>query len=142
VFDVFTAETDLWWQRGARFRFGGKRRGTLAFEPGVGGRLFEAFSDEPGDVFEVGKVLVWEPGARLVFEWRLTNFAPGERTEVEVVFAPEDHGTRVTIEHRGWSAIRPDHPARHGEEAAAFIARIGMWWGNLATALRRHVSGS
>ena len=39
TFEVFTSEIDLWWGRGPRFRFGGKRRGTLTFEPGVGGRL-------------------------------------------------------------------------------------------------------
>lgn len=140
AFDVFTRETDLWWRRSPRFRFGGARRGTLSFEAGEGGRLFEAFSDAPGDVFEVGRVLVWEPGARLVLEWRLTNFAPGERTEVEVLFEPARGGTQVTIEHRGWSTIRPDHPARHGLDAAAHLARIGMWWGDLMGALRVHVA--
>jgi uncharacterized protein YndB with AHSA1/START domain len=139
AFTVFTAETDLWWRRGPRFRMGGKRRGTLTFEPGAGGRLFESFSDDPADVFEVGRVLVWEPGARLVLEWRLTNFAPGERTEVEVLFEPDEDGTRVTVEHRGWSALRPDHPARHGQDAPAFIARIGMWWADLLGAMRAYV---
>jgi uncharacterized protein YndB with AHSA1/START domain len=136
AFAVFTEETDLWWRRGPRFRFGGKRRGTLTFEPGAGGRLFEAFSDAANDVFEVGRVLVWEPGARLVLEWRLTNFAPGERTEVEVLFEPQPGGTLVTIEHRGWSSLPADHPARHGEPAAILIARIGTWWGALLLEMR------
>jgi uncharacterized protein YndB with AHSA1/START domain len=140
VFHVFTAETDLWWRRGPRFRFGGARRGKLSFEPGLGGRLFEAFSDAPTDVYEVGKVLAWEPGARLVLEWRLTNFAPGERTEVEVRFEPEDGGTRVTIEHRGWSALPPDHPARHGVDGAETVARVGLWWGELMRAMRVYIA--
>ncbi len=138
AFAVFTGDIDLWWRRGPRFRFGGKRRGTLTFEPGPGGRLFEAFSDGPGDVQEVGRVLAWEPGARLMLEWRLTNFAPGERTEVEVLFAAEGRGTRVTVEHRGWSALRADHPARHGQDVAAFVARLGMWWADLMSAMRAH----
>jgi hypothetical protein len=58
-------------------------------------------------------------------EWRLTNFAPGERTEVEVLFEPDEDGTRVTVEHRAWSALRPDHPARHGQDAPAFLAGWG-----------------
>jgi hypothetical protein len=29
-------------------------------------------------------VTVWEPQVRLVFEWRAKNFAPAEKTEVEV----------------------------------------------------------
>jgi uncharacterized protein YndB with AHSA1/START domain len=141
AFAVFTGETDLWWRRGPRFRFGGARRGTLSFEPGAGGRLFEAFSDAPADVFEVGKILVWEPGARLVFEWRLTNFAPGERTEVEILFEPTGEGTRVTLEHRGWSALRADHPARHGLPPSEHVARVGTWWGELLLCMRGHAAG-
>ncbi|MEP7126316.1 MAG: SRPBCC domain-containing protein [Byssovorax sp.] len=136
AFEVFTGETDLWWRRGPRFRFGGKRRGALTLEPGVGGRLFEAFSDAPADVFEVGRVLVWEPGARLLLEWRLPNFAPGERTEVDVRFEASGDGTMVTVEHRGWSAVRDDHPARHGEAVVPFLSRLGQWWGALLLAMR------
>jgi uncharacterized protein YndB with AHSA1/START domain len=142
AFEVFTEETDLWWRRGPRFRFGGKRRGKLVFEPGVGGRLFEAFDDGPADVFEVGRVLVWEPGARLVLEWRLTNFAPGERTEVDVRFEPASGGTMVTVEHRGWASLPADHPARHGEAAAVLIARIGQWWGALLLEMRARASST
>lgn len=136
AFEVFTAETELWWRRGPRFRFGGKRRGKLLFEPGLGGRLFEAFDDGPADVIEVGRVLAWEPGARLVLEWRLPNFAPGERTEVEVLFEAQSGGTLVTVEHRGWGALRADHPARHGEAGAVLVARTGQWWGALLLEMR------
>lgn len=38
AFEVFTSETDLWWGRGPKYRFGGARRGVLQFEPGVGRR--------------------------------------------------------------------------------------------------------
>ena len=142
AFEVFTSETDLWWGRGPRYRFGGKRRGTLTFEPGVGGRLFEIFDDGPSSVFEVGRVLVWEPGARLVLEWRLPNFAPGERTEVEVLFSPSPSGTTVTVTHRGWASLRPDHPVRHGNDVPAFIRMTGLWWGDLLTSLREHLAGT
>jgi uncharacterized protein YndB with AHSA1/START domain len=87
-------------------------------------------------VFEVGTVKVWQPSERLVFEWRASNFAVGERTEVEVSFVPSRSGTQVTVEHRGWSAIRPDHPVRHGQEVAAFIRMMGMWWGDQMTSMR------
>ncbi len=140
AFDVFTREIDLWWKRGPRWRFGGARRGTLTFEPGAGGRLFEAFDDGPADVFEVGRVQVWEPGARLVFEWKIRNFAPGEKTEVEVLFERVDGGTQVTLEHRGWAALRKDHPVRHGMFGQAFTDSIGMWWGDLLVGMRAHVA--
>ncbi|MFL6605336.1 MAG: SRPBCC domain-containing protein [Steroidobacteraceae bacterium] len=139
AFDVFTREIDLWWRRGPRFRFG-RRPGLLSFEPALGGRLFESFPSESGThVIEVGRVTVWEPPSRLVFTWRNVNFADDESTEVEVLFAPTQTGTLVTVQHRGWGALRGDHPARHGLEGAAFSRMIGMWWGELMTGLREYI---
>jgi uncharacterized protein YndB with AHSA1/START domain len=138
AFEVFTQETDLWWRKGMRFRVSGKRPGVLSFEPREGGRLFEQYESAAGSrAHEIGTILVWEPPARLVFEWRAANFAPAERTEVEVRFEPTRRGTRVTVEHRGWAAIRPDHPARHGQAPAAFLAQMGTWWGDQMSSLRR-----
>jgi len=139
AFDLFTRETDRWWRKGPRYRFGGSQAGVLTFEPGVGGRLFEQFDN--AEVFEVGKILAWEPGARLVFEWRLRNFGPGQRTEVEVQFEPAEGGTRVTLEHRGWDSLPPDHPARHGLSGSAFQAMIGLWWGEILTSLGARARG-
>ena len=136
AFEVFTREIDLWWRRGPRFRFG-RQPGALNFEPSLGGRLFESFPSESGThVREVGRVIVWEPPSRLVLNWRNVNFADDESTEVEVSFEPAESGTRVTVQHRGWGAIRADHPARHGLQGADFSRMIGMWWGDLMTALR------
>ena len=142
AFDVFTQETDLWWRRGVRYRVAGRNPGTLAFEPKPGGRLFEQYEGPAGTrVHEAGRITIWEPPERLEFEWRGSNFAPGEVTHVLVTFAPTDSGgTRVTVEHRGFAALRPDHPVRHGQEAAAFIRMIGSWWGDLLTGLRVHVT--
>lgn len=140
AFDVFTREIDLWWRRGPRYRLAGRRPGSLSFEPGVGGRLFEAFDTPSGTrVQEAGRVSVWEPPSRVVFTWRSANFAADESTEVEVRFEPTDTGTRVTVQHRGWAAIRPGHPARHGLEGAEFSRMIGLWWGELMTALREYI---
>jgi hypothetical protein len=41
---------------------------------------------------------------------------------VEITFEPDGAGTRVTIEHRGWTAVQT------GDAAAAVI---GLWWGDL-----------
>lgn len=141
AFDVFTTEIDLWWRQGPQYRIAGKRRGQLGFEPGPGGRLFETFETSSGSrTFEVGKVLSWDPPRRLELEWRGVNFKPGESTLVEVSFQPMGEGTLVTVRHRGWSALRDDHPARHGLTGAAFSRMIGMWWGGLMTSLREHVA--
>jgi uncharacterized protein YndB with AHSA1/START domain len=139
AFDVFTREMDLWWRRGPRFRFG-RQPGQLSFETSLGGRLFESFTSESGTPRnEVGRVTVWEPPSRLVFTWRNVNFADDESTEVEVLFAPTETGTLVTVQHRGWGALRADHPARHGLQGADFSRMIGMWWGELMTGLREFI---
>jgi len=141
AFAVFTEEIDVWWRRGLKYRVAGKRRGMLHLEPRAGGRLFESFGSSTGTrVVQTGRVTIWEPPARLVLEWRAVNFAPSEKTEVEVTFAPSASGTLVTVQHRGWSAIRPDHPARHGEDVPAFLRSMGMWWGDLLTSLREHAA--
>ena len=139
AFEIFTKETDLWWRRGLKYRLAGRRPGTLCFEAGLGGRLFESFETESGThVYEAGRVIVWEPPSRLAFKWRAANFAPDESTEVEVLFEPTATGTRVTVLHRGWASIRPDHPARHGLEGAAFSRSMGLWWGDQLTSLREY----
>ena len=139
AFSVFTEEIDQWWRRGFKYRVAGKRRGIIRLESGVGGRLFESFETPSGDeVVETGRVLAWEPPSRLVFEWRAQNFGPSETTEVEVLFEPAPRGTLVTVTHRGWSRIRPDHPARHGLPVAEFIRMMGMWWADLVSSMREH----
>jgi hypothetical protein len=45
-----------------------------------------------------------EPGRRFLLEW-LIGEANG--TEVEVTFEPEGPGSRVVLEHRGFSASDP-----------------------------------
>jgi hypothetical protein len=53
-----------------------------------------------------------------------------------VSFEPAGGGTIVTVVHRGWGAIRPDHPARHGLEVGRFLRMMGLWWGELMASLR------
>lgn len=144
AFRLFTEQMDLWWRRGRRFRIAPGDRGLVAMEPGVGGRVFESWHDEGGTerVRELGRVQVWEPPHRLVFSWRAVNFAPDEQTQVEVQFALTASGhTQVSVEHRGWAAIRADHPVRHGEDVPAFVRMMGMWWGDLLTSLRLNAAG-
>lgn len=136
AFRLFTEEVDEWWQRGPQFRFRPKRNGTMRFEPGEGGRLVEVYGEGKDDLYEVGRILVWEPGARLVFEWRGPNYREGQVTEVELTFRPHEKGTRILLEHRGWETIPPDHPARHGLASGAFLTMQGSWWDAQLAALR------
>jgi len=141
AFRIFTEEIDLWWRRGLAYRVAGKRPGVLQLEARLGGRLFESFETPNGTrLVQIGEVTCWEPPSRLVFDWRATNFAPGEKTEVEVRFEPAGNGTLVTLTHRGFSKLRSDHPVRHGQDVPEFIGGIGRWWGGLLTSLREHAA--
>lgn len=137
AFAIFTDEIDQWWGRGPAFRVAGRSPGVLTIEPRLGGRIFEQGA-AGAPLWEVGTVTAWEPPARLRFDWRSVTFVAGESTEVEVTFQAYGAGTRVTVEHRGWAAIRADHPVRHGEPPAVFLRRMGGWWGSLMTSLRAH----
>ena len=137
AFAIFTRDIDLWWRRGPRFRNITGDRGLICIEPGLNGRVFESYgSGQDESIIEIGRTKVWDPPHRLLFEWRNSNFAPTEHTEVEVLFAASASGTRVTVVHRGWSALRSDHPARHGLQDAEFIRMIGLWWGDQMRSLR------
>ena len=111
AFAAFTQEIALWWRPSGLFQVTPDGDGKLAFEPGVGGRLFTTLAD--GREFEIGRISIWEPGKRLVFAWRQASFTPEQSTEVEVCFAAVGDKTRVSIEHRAWDTIPQQHVARH-----------------------------
>ena len=120
-----------------KFRHSVSRSSLLRIEPKVGGRLFESFEAEGTQhIVEVGRVRVWDPPRRLTFTWRNANFAPHEQTEVEIQFEPTASGTLVTVTHSGLSALRTDHPARHGLQGADFCRMMGLWWGEQMSSLR------
>ena len=135
AFEVFTQDVNLWWREGARYR-SYPHDSSMAFEESK--RFVEIRSD--GTTREIGRVLVWEPAARLVFEWKGANFEAGEVTVVEVDFTAKRDGTEVVLVHRGWAGLRPDHPVRHGQAVAPFLGTMGRWWADLLTACRMHVT--
>ena len=142
AFDLFTREVDAWWRSGPRFRHHAERPSAMRFEAREGGRFLEEYTDAAGGAFEIGRIKTWKPGDRLVFDWRARNFEAGLLTEVEVRFESATGGTRVTLEHRGWDRVPLAHASRHGYGASnAFVGMIGLWWGDLMTALRVYASG-
>ncbi len=137
AFEIFTNEIDRWWRKGPRFRQAGMSAGLIRLEAGVGGRLFESVESAGVErVFVVGHVRAWEPPSRLVFTWKNQTFAASEDTEVEVTFAQSATGTLVTVVHRGWAGLRPDHPARHSMPVDEFVRSLGGWWSDQVTSLR------
>lgn len=143
AFEVFTNEIDLWWRRGIAYRVAGRKPGTLVLEAKVGGRLFEQYEGPDGPrTHQAGTITAWDPPRHLAFEWRATNFQPGEITFVDVTFTRTESGaTELLLVHKGFAALRPDHPVRHGEPAPVFLGRLGQWWGSLLSSLREHVIG-
>jgi uncharacterized protein YndB with AHSA1/START domain len=100
AFEVFTAGIGRWWPK--THKIGPADLDSIVIEPREGGRWFER--DVDGTECEVGKVLVWDPPARLVLAWQLTpqfKHDPNLITEVEVQFIAESaNATRVELEHR------------------------------------------
>jgi len=126
AFDVFTAGIGRWWPKS--HHIGKADLDTLVIEPRAGGRWYERGVD--GTECEVGKVLVWDPPARLVLAWQLSadwTFDPDLVTEVEVQFIADGaNATRVELEHRDLE--------RFGERAEAVRQQIdsaGGWPGLL-----------
>jgi uncharacterized protein YndB with AHSA1/START domain len=126
AFDAFTAEIGAWWRPNPLFAITPRGDGRLRFEPGEHGRLVALLAD--GEEFEVGRVVVWAPGERLVLSWRQATFSADQSTELEVRFEPVRGGTRVTVEHRGWDTIPREHAARHGFELLLFQQRLAEHW--------------
>lgn len=144
AFAVFTGEVDAWWRHGRKYRM--HDPSTMELEPGVGGVLRETWrEDGVVHVRTLGVVTTWDPPRRLVLTFRAANFEERDpSTEVDVTFeraiGHSGEGTLVTLEHRGWSRVRDDHPVRHGESPAVFVTRMGRWWGDLASSLRERLA--
>ncbi len=136
AFEAFTAEIGQWWKPNGLFAFTPREPGLLSFEGAE--RLIETRAG--GKVFEIGKVTVWEPGARLVVGWRQARFGPEMATQVEVTFEPVGESeTRVTVTHTGWDTVPQAHVARHGFPLQHFQARHGEWWRELLGRLGEYV---
>lgn len=134
AFEAFTQEIALWWRPSSLFAVTPRGDGKLAFEPGVGGRLFTTI--EGDREFEIGRISVWQPGERLVFSWRQASFKPEQATEVEVRFEPVGDETRISIEHRAWDSIPREHVARHGFPEHTTLQHVAGWWRTSLGALR------
>ena len=114
AFDLFARHMEAWWPKGRTI--GHNPHAAIVIEPRAGGRWFERDAD--GRETDWGKVLAFEPPARLLLAWQIDaqwRHDPDLVTEVELTFAPaEGGGTLVTLEHRNLERFGTD-AARHAE---------------------------
>jgi uncharacterized protein YndB with AHSA1/START domain len=125
AFAAFVDEIGQWWRPNILFQTT-PRPGVLSFEPGEGGRLIETRAG--GKVFEIGRILAWEPPRRLVFSWRQASFPLDLHTEVEIGFEAVGDETRVSVEHRGFDRVPAESAARHRMPDQVLLMRLADFW--------------
>lgn len=99
AFRLFTEGMASWWLPSHSVATSGQDK--VVMEPTSGGAWYEI--GKAGERCDWGRVLAWEPPARLVLDWQLSAafaFDPALHTEVEVTFTPDGSVTRVRLEHR------------------------------------------
>jgi uncharacterized protein YndB with AHSA1/START domain len=96
AFDLFTAGIATWWPVKTH-SFGGEAVTKVVFEPQVGGRVYEITDAGEQDW---GRVQSFDPPNGFKLEWLIGESCG---TEVEVTFTPEGPGSRVVLEHRGFT---------------------------------------
>lgn len=127
AFDVFTGQIGDWWRPSPIFATTPRAPGRLMFEvTPEGWRLVEILAS--GKVFEIGRVLAWEPPDRLVFSWRQASFPPELHTEVEVRFEAVGTETCVSVEHRGFDRVPQASAARHGFPDPVLLNHLASFW--------------
>jgi ubiquinone/menaquinone biosynthesis C-methylase UbiE len=103
----------------------------ITFLTGPNGRLVEGGR-------EIGRILAWQPGNRILLEWAAPDWKKESKPSViELRFEPLKEGTRVTLDHREWSRSFDDRGNEltgwfAGEVVAPLIqtmesARFGDW---------------
>jgi uncharacterized protein YndB with AHSA1/START domain len=127
AFAVFTEGMSSWWPMESHSIAPGPMAAAVV-EPREGGRWYERSED--GSESDWGRVIVWDPPARVVLVWQLSRewqYDPGLHTEIEVRFTAEDADrTRVDLEHRKLEAY-----AEAAEQMRQVLGSDGGWGGLL-----------
>jgi len=131
AFEVFTAKMGSWWfkEHSVGSRVNNSPQADVVIEPRAGGRWYEVC--ENGATYEWGRVLAWEPPARLALAWQLTGqfeYDSAFETTVEVSFSEDGDYTEVVFEHRDLE--------RFGE-AAELLSGMDNGWGAILDGYER-----
>jgi hypothetical protein len=122
AFRVFTADANSWWPVASHSLHGDAVK-DVVFEQREGGEVYEL--TETGEKGHWATVLAWDPPNRLVLAWEVSPSVIG--TEVEVTFLPEDDGTRVELEHRGWEHVPREAPAKRDDYDSGWAHVLGTY---------------
>jgi uncharacterized protein YndB with AHSA1/START domain len=134
---VFTEKMSSWWPLD-HYKIGKAKAVEAIIEPHVGGRWYERGED--GSTCDWGRVLVWEPGSRLVLTWDIDadwQHDPNLKTEIEVRFiADGKERTRIELEHR-----RLDRFGERRDQMRRVFDQEGDW-GKLLAMFARVAEGA
>jgi uncharacterized protein YndB with AHSA1/START domain len=107
AFELFTRKMGEWWPSDRRHTQDPSSEIFLL----ESGRFYERAHD--GHEIELGRVRAWEAPDRILLDFFIAT-TPEKPTEVEITFAAEKGGTRVTVTHRSkpeseslWTARAP-----------------------------------
>lgn len=117
AFTAFTDEFDDWWGDGHIDSWDSARVVGHRMDGGVGGRVVEVYVD---DELELARIVVWEPGSRVVWESSVDDVV------IDVRFEAIPTGTRVFVE----GSVRDGGNAQAG---LSFFRMIPQW-------LPRHIA--
>jgi len=93
AFELFTEKIGEWWPADRRHT----QDPTSEIFLLQSGRFYERARD--GHEVELGYVRSWELPSRILLDFFIAT-GPEKPTEVEITFAAEERGTRVTVTHR------------------------------------------
>jgi uncharacterized protein YndB with AHSA1/START domain len=110
AFRIFTIDALSWWPVESHSIH--QSVSAIVFEQREGGEVYEVST--AGERGHWATVLEWDPPTRLVLEWNILH-RDDQGTEVEVRFLPEDAGTRVELEHRGWERLAERGPEKRDD---------------------------
>lgn len=127
AFEIFTAGMGRWWPKA--HHIGACDFADIIVEPRAGGRFFERGED--GSECEWGRVIVFQPGEKLMLGWQLNadwEFDPDFEVEVDVTFTSSGDETLVRLEHR-----QLERYGRQAVDVRASISGEGGWSGILGS---------
>jgi len=131
AFAAFTEEIDSWWVRGPINFFDAARAVGMKIEPGVDGRVLETYE---GDVLELGRITVWEPGSRLTYRSSVDD------TEVDVRFeeVASDGNVAILLFPREGERAGGDMPWVYVDDLDAHFAHAESEGADIVQGIHQH----